>query len=143
MLVPFDEKLKDIALKIKDIAYKLGLIADYVVEHGTDGIWTYRKWASGIAECWGEQVENNGSFSAWGYLYAHDIPSVNFPSGLFEKVIIETAQAKQSGGNIVSSINSTGADFKTKASQITCIRGAGQSGTANFYAYRYAIGTWK
>ena len=26
---------------------------DYVVEQGTSGIWTYRKWASGIAECWG------------------------------------------------------------------------------------------
>lgn len=27
--------------------------ADYIVEQGTDGIWTYRKWNSGIAECWG------------------------------------------------------------------------------------------
>ena len=26
---------------------------DYVVEQGMDGIWTYRKWASGIAECFG------------------------------------------------------------------------------------------
>ena len=25
---------------------------DYVVEQGTSGIWTYRKWNSGIAECW-------------------------------------------------------------------------------------------
>lgn len=27
--------------------------ADYVVEQGTAGIWTYRKWFSGFAECWG------------------------------------------------------------------------------------------
>ena len=26
---------------------------DYVVEQGTSGIWTYRKWASGLAECFG------------------------------------------------------------------------------------------
>jgi hypothetical protein len=26
---------------------------DFVVEQGTNGIWTYRKWNSGIAECWG------------------------------------------------------------------------------------------
>lgn len=26
--------------------------ADKVVEQGTSGIWTYRKWNSGIAECW-------------------------------------------------------------------------------------------
>ena len=29
------------------------LVADYVVGEGIDGSWTYRKWASGIAECWG------------------------------------------------------------------------------------------
>lgn len=28
--------------------------ADYVVEQGTSGIWTYRKWSSGVAECWGK-----------------------------------------------------------------------------------------
>ena len=27
--------------------------ADYVVEQGTSGIWTYRKWNSGVVECWG------------------------------------------------------------------------------------------
>lgn len=26
--------------------------ADYVEEQGTSGIWMYRKWGSGIAECW-------------------------------------------------------------------------------------------
>lgn len=26
--------------------------SDYVVEQGTSGSWTYRKWNSGIAECW-------------------------------------------------------------------------------------------
>ena len=28
-------------------------IADYVVEQGSTGIWDYRKWNSGYAECWG------------------------------------------------------------------------------------------
>ena len=28
---------------------------DYVVEQGTGGIWTYRKWHSGVCECWGTQ----------------------------------------------------------------------------------------
>ena len=25
---------------------------DYVLEQGTSGLWAYRKWASGVAECW-------------------------------------------------------------------------------------------
>lgn len=29
---------------------------DYIVEQGTSGIWTYRKWNSGVAECWGNAV---------------------------------------------------------------------------------------
>lgn len=28
---------------------------DMVIEQGTSGIWTYRKWASGLAECWGSK----------------------------------------------------------------------------------------
>ena len=28
------------------------LISDCIVSQGTNGIWTYRKWASGVAECW-------------------------------------------------------------------------------------------
>ena len=47
------ELLTGIINKIQQIAEKLGLIADYVVEQGTSGTWTYRKWNSGIAECWG------------------------------------------------------------------------------------------
>ena len=27
-------------------------IADYIIEQGTSDIWTYRKWNSGIMECW-------------------------------------------------------------------------------------------
>lgn len=36
-----------------DTAYvKSKDIKDYIVEQGTSGDWTYRKWDSGIAECW-------------------------------------------------------------------------------------------
>lgn len=35
--------------------------ADYVVEYGTDGIWTWEKWASGKAVCYGR----TGSMKVW------------------------------------------------------------------------------
>lgn len=42
---------------LKEICYRLNLIDDYIVERGTAtndyGTWTYRKWNSGDAECWG------------------------------------------------------------------------------------------
>lgn len=27
-------------------------LTDYIIESGSTGFWHYRKWASGIAECW-------------------------------------------------------------------------------------------
>ena len=46
--------------------------ADYIVEQGTSGIWTYRKWNSGLGEYWGKEqgftLENG----------AHDSPAGPF-----------------------------------------------------------------
>lgn len=40
-------------------------VADYVVEQGTSGIWNYRKWNSGISECWLNSTRNvSGSQSS-------------------------------------------------------------------------------
>lgn len=50
-------------------------IADYIVEQGTSGAWTYRKWNSGIAECWGHFGTTTTSNGAW---------TINFPSELFK-----------------------------------------------------------
>ena len=55
-------------LKIKEIAEKLGLIADYVVEEGTAGIWTYRKWNSGKVELVG-RVEGSTKNVGTNYMY--------------------------------------------------------------------------
>ena len=60
--------------------------ADYVVEQGTTGIWTYRKWNSGIAECWGTYEQTNVNVSnAWGALYESSGYNVALPGGLFKE----------------------------------------------------------
>ena len=44
--------------------------ADYVVETGTSGKWAYRKWASGIGECWATLGFTSLAVSnAWGSIY--------------------------------------------------------------------------
>lgn len=59
-------------------------VADYIVEQGTSGIWTYRKWNSGIAECWTTSTLNTtGTFWA-NVMGGHGFyVNYNFPSGLF------------------------------------------------------------
>lgn len=61
--------------------------ADYIVEQGTDGIWTYRKWASGIAECWGvNTIKFNTAMSSNGnYAVTGEMITVTLPDNLFNK----------------------------------------------------------
>ena len=66
---------------VEGILANLG-IDDYVVEQGTGGIWTYRKWDSGIAECWGTANPISGASGAEGGLHFQSV-YVDFPSGLF------------------------------------------------------------
>ena len=76
--------IKRLALFIKNIAYRLGLIADYVVEQGTSGNWTYRKWNSGVAECWARTPVSLNVNIAWGGVYYGVVSAIAFPSGLFK-----------------------------------------------------------
>lgn len=41
-----------------------------IVEQGTSGIWTYRKWSDGTAECWGRygKTINGNSTDATTYI---------------------------------------------------------------------------
>lgn len=42
---------------VNEINVTLGGVADTIVETGTKDGWTYRKWSSGIAECWKTHLE--------------------------------------------------------------------------------------
>ena len=62
-------------------------VADYVIEQGTSGVWFYRKWNSGFAECWTHSaITARGVHWAdvlGGYGYAI---SLSFPQNLFTNV---------------------------------------------------------
>lgn len=44
-------------------------VKDVVVNSGSSGAWTWRKWASGVAEVWGWKSVNVNSSTAWGNIY--------------------------------------------------------------------------
>lgn len=59
-------------------------IADYVVEQGVSGMWTYRKWASGIAECWGGKAITLSDYYSHSASGLHGYyTTIEFPSGFF------------------------------------------------------------
>ena len=62
----FGIDMTDSPMATKD--FVVSRTADHVVEQDTEGIWTYRKWASGLAECWGRLDFDDPTAikTAWG-----------------------------------------------------------------------------
>ena len=115
--------------------------ADYIVEQGTSGIWTYRKWASGIAECWGYQQYSNLSVTRqYGSVYLTAVGSPqagpNFPFTISNPVVQRTVQ----GGN--QWILSGGDPSTTNSGEFWICRPASATGV-NVKVGIYAKGLWK
>lgn len=84
-------------------------VVDYIVEQGTDGIWTYRKWASGIVECWGLTQYSVTPNQAWGDSHFYGtIDAIVFPEGLFINTPVLTVSVCDGSGTFfVSKRNTT------------------------------------
>lgn len=73
-------------------------ISDYVVEQGTSGIWTYRKWNSGIAECWGTiSAGSTAMTTAEGYGYYSSLTTYDYPSSFFVSAPTVSTAANMNG----------------------------------------------
>lgn len=111
---------------------------DYVVEEGASGDWTYRKWNSGVAECWRTIADNRPStaFSATGSVYYRNVTGISFPSGLFTarpKVVVN-ADFGNVGSASATSVSATGFTI-TELSAVSTARAV----TLDIYA----VGTWR
>lgn len=55
--------------------------ADYITAKGTSGIWKYRKYSSGIIECWGKYTSSGVNLTSNHYsgFYYSDPITINFP----------------------------------------------------------------
>ena len=72
---------------------------DYVVEQGTSGIWTYRKWSNGLAECWGRSSLGTKAITTrYGNGYYASANTINFPSNFFNNVPTVTISSQDGAG---------------------------------------------
>lgn len=114
-----------------------GANVDAIVEQGTSGGWTYRKWASGIAECWAA-VDGTGSLTNQlnGFYYTSSI-SANFPFTFAEKPVVMV------DGGVTSNM----AFAREFASAVDYARfmivGVAQITNFNYTVKIHAIGKWK
>lgn len=100
---------------------------DYIVEEGTSGSWTYRKWNSGIYECWIRTA--NGS-----------AVTIQFPITFVELPrIVATSASTASASNYGSVTVFTRGTTTAK----TDISFQANVTSSNIWADVYVIGKWK
>jgi len=113
---------------------------DYIVEEGTSGMWSWRKWNSGIAECWGSHTQTITGTVAWGGMYyTKPTESINYPTSLFTDpptVNVANVSAATQGSVAFSGNNAT-------RCAVYVIRGTSASASSSVVYSIHAIGRWK
>jgi hypothetical protein len=109
---------------------------DYVVEQGTNGSWTYRKWDSGFVECFA--ILNNSSLSwlsymTWGY-YANW--TITYPFTIYNAII--NASTRNVGSNVGWIANAN--PYSDSGFTATIVRN-GDTGEVDINVY--IVGRWK
>ena len=118
--------------------------ADYVVEQGASGIWTYRKWASGKAECWGRkhitssmsQVTNNTFY----YLNT-SFPETDYPfvfTAAPSEIVTYHAPSSHMGW-----VYSQWENTNSHSGQYCAMRWNSVTSEADVYLDYYVVGMWK
>lgn len=127
------------AVKVYESLTDTGVAVDYVVEQGTSGDWTYRKWNSGVSEGWYKHTYTGVNISSdFGVLKEGKVTDgIDYPTGLFNDV--PTLSCTFTSAVFVEFISvgtasRTGAIYGVRPNTLT---------TANVPVNLYAIGTWK
>lgn len=119
--------------------------ADYIVEKGTSGGWQYRKWNSGVAECWRDlSVSGKACSTAVGSWYRTASLSVGaYPFTFTAAPNLQMQFETFAGtGGLVWSTGTAGSTPKTRPANIYIIRMASAASITGTVHY-YAIGKWK
>lgn len=111
-------------------------LADFIVEQGVSDIWTYRKWNSGIAECWGLSTVSVTCTNEEG-AYFSDSKSIALPSNLFNEDPIALAAC----GDPWCWVSNVGASRSAVYFKVT--RGNSYSNTFSPGINLCVIGKWK
>lgn len=112
---------------------------DILEAQGTSGVWTFRKWKSGIAECWGTPSIQSGAWNGSSNLY-YTTKSVSLPSGLFTGSPNVMLTVREAGGAAVTPATTVPSAGSFSA---TFVRFYGGTDDVLLTLAAYAIGRWK
>lgn len=121
-------------------------VKDYIVASGTSGIWTYLKYESGIAICYGKgtAVQKNVT-NAWGNVYtsgSNSVAKINYPFE-FKSLPVETVAAS-TGSNYYATwlMASSTPNSTTATGTYELVRGTTATNVAAYISY-VVCGRWK
>ena len=125
---------------VGDVRINNSPIADYVIQQGTSGIWTYRKWKSGVAECWGQYTFTTTCQTAWGVLYESDAVSPpSFPFTFASAPQVHVNPANGTYAMIVEMGTGTTGPTTTSPGKIYVVRPKSQA-SGSYKVSIYVIG---
>lgn len=130
-----------------ELASDIGVVApaDYIVEKGTSGGWQYRKWNSGVAECWRDLSVSGAACStavgSWYRTAALSVGAYPFTFTATPNLQMQFETFAGTGG-LVWSTGTASSTPKTRPANIYIIRMASAASITGTVHY-YAIGKWK
>lgn len=128
-------------INVKKVLEKL-LSTRMVIESGTDGIWTYRKWSDGTAECWGKYTATGTINNTWGSCFTGLATTLTYPQDLFKAAPLVQITSEGDSGYATWTYSQTKGSA-TQTPQFTFIRATtGGTGNITVTANIYAAGQW-
>lgn len=124
-------------IAVEEISEQVVDTSDYVVAQGKSGIWTYRKWASGVSECWGESEHAWTSEGTSGGLYYRSYTD-QLPEGVFIGYVRVTSSVVSTSYGIFNS-----SFFVNTASEVSYYVYSPTNDAKTIGVQIHVIGKWK
>lgn len=120
---------------------------DLIIDTGTIGIWDYRVYANGVAECWGRLQVTTDIKNKWGSLFTSGIleeTNIVYPIEFLEAPTLTVSLSTRSAGAMVMVPGGAGSatESNTQTGVFELVRGTELNGGVYVLNY-HALGRWK
>ena len=136
-----DLSSSDVTTFVNSLSFSQLVVADYVVEQGVSGNWSWRKWNSGIGECWLQY--NPGSYTCGttrGSLYSGGNLTLTFPL-TFTSTPSVTGNVSLGTDAYVVWLQFNG--LGTTTAQVRIVSSGSVAANSNYLISVQVIGRWK
>lgn len=118
---------------------------DTVIEQGEQDGWTYRKWDSGVAECWKIHAFSTTISTAFGSLYCGNAtPRLTYPFAFVEKPVENvTLQSGSTQAFLYVESGGYGVNGTNASARYNVFRPGSMADSQTFYLSFHVIGKWK